>query len=238
MPRADFERGLKICSACKKELPLDSFYKDKQHNDGLSPYCKECYQIRKPWKRYYNLEKTLIYKRERYREDEEFRKKVKEHHSKYIHSEEGHKRVLEIQKSQNRKRVLNGKQKEWMKNKRQSDPSFAMSQRFRARLGQCVRKQGWGSEEILGCSWEQFKSYLESKFQPGMTWENRDQWDIDHIIPVSYFRKVNGDMRICFHYMNLQPLWKEENRNKKKCKVPENYLERIEGIKSYMNSFN
>lgn len=27
--KADFEKGTKICCRCKKELPLDMFYKDK-----------------------------------------------------------------------------------------------------------------------------------------------------------------------------------------------------------------
>lgn len=112
---------------------------------------------------------------------------------------------------------------------------FAISQRYRARLNNCFKKNGISSVEILGCSWKDFKIYLESKFLPGMSWDNRNEWDIDHIIPVSYFKKSGYDMRICFYYLNLQPLWKEENRNKKRNSIPENYLERIEGIKSYIN---
>lgn len=40
--KADFEKGTKICCSCKKELPLDMFYKDKSSNDGLSYCCKNC----------------------------------------------------------------------------------------------------------------------------------------------------------------------------------------------------
>ena len=40
--KADFEKGTKICSKCKKELPLENFWKSKSTNDGLVTYCKKC----------------------------------------------------------------------------------------------------------------------------------------------------------------------------------------------------
>lgn len=43
--KADFEKGTKICSRCRKELPLDMFRKDKNKSDGLKIYCKECSSI-------------------------------------------------------------------------------------------------------------------------------------------------------------------------------------------------
>lgn len=60
--------------------------------------------------------------------------------------------------------------------------------------------------KYLGCDYEFLKNYIENKFQPNMTWDNYGEWEIDHIIPVS----KNGS----FHYTNLQPLWKIDNRKK------------------------
>lgn len=40
--KADFEKGTKICSRCRKELPLNMFGKNKNMNDGMQAYCKEC----------------------------------------------------------------------------------------------------------------------------------------------------------------------------------------------------
>lgn len=40
--KADFEKGTKVCSRCKKELPLDMFCKNKSTSDGLNLYCKKC----------------------------------------------------------------------------------------------------------------------------------------------------------------------------------------------------
>jgi hypothetical protein len=36
---------LKKCCTCKKALPLDSFYKNKAHKDGLQGDCKNCRKI-------------------------------------------------------------------------------------------------------------------------------------------------------------------------------------------------
>lgn len=50
--KADFEKGTKICSRCRKELPISCFYKNKSESDGLSNYCKECGRIAtKQWYR-------------------------------------------------------------------------------------------------------------------------------------------------------------------------------------------
>ena len=40
--KADFEKGTKICSRCKKELPIEMFNKSRGMNDGLQFYCKAC----------------------------------------------------------------------------------------------------------------------------------------------------------------------------------------------------
>lgn len=56
--KADFENGTKICSRCKKELPLENFWKSKSTNDGLVTYCKKC--CCKYGKEYYEKNRTKI----------------------------------------------------------------------------------------------------------------------------------------------------------------------------------
>lgn len=60
--------------------------------------------------------------------------------------------------------------------------------------------------------------HLESKFRPGMTWENRGKkgWHIDHIKPLSAFDLTDpGQVSDACHYTNLQPLWWKENLDKR-----------------------
>jgi len=69
----------------------------------------------------------------------------------------------------------------------------------------------------LGCSVEFLKQYLESKFLPGMTWENwaKRGWHIDHITPLDTFDLTNREQFLqCCHYTNLQPLWWRDNLSK------------------------
>jgi hypothetical protein len=71
--------------------------------------------------------------------------------------------------------------------------------------------------KLLGCSSEELKNHLESKFRPGMTWKNRSPkgWHIDHIEPLATFDLTDPAQlaRAC-HYTNLQPLWAVENLSK------------------------
>jgi hypothetical protein len=62
------------------------------------------------------------------------------------------------------------------------------------------------NSELLGCSLERLKAHLESLFQPGMTWENYGQWQIDHVYPLSKSKSLEH-LETLFHYSNLQPLW-------------------------------
>jgi Recombination endonuclease VII len=34
--------GRKVCSACRRDLPLSDFHSDKTHKDGLSNQCRDC----------------------------------------------------------------------------------------------------------------------------------------------------------------------------------------------------
>jgi hypothetical protein len=67
--------------------------------------------------------------------------------------------------------------------------------------------------EIIGCFPKELKEHLEKQFSNGMTWENRNEWHIDHIIPLSSANSEEEVYKLC-HYTNLQPLWKEDNLKK------------------------
>lgn len=73
--------------------------------------------------------------------------------------------------------------------------------------------------ELLGCSIPNFIIYLESTFEPGMSWElfHSGEIQLDHIIPVALFdmSKASHQKR-CFHFSNHQLLWKADNQTKGK----------------------
>jgi hypothetical protein len=88
------------------------------------------------------------------------------------------------------------------------------------------------TQDILGCSFENFKLHLESKFQTWMNWDNygnpkdgifelNKSWDIDHIIPISS-AKTKEDIIRLNHYTNLQPLCSLTNRRIKRNKITNN----------------
>jgi hypothetical protein len=78
-------------------------------------------------------------------------------------------------------------------------------------------KKNHSTMEITGCSKEELIEHLESQFSDGMTWENwsLNGWHIDHIRPVSSFDLSDpAQVKECFHYSNLQPLWAIDNLKK------------------------
>ena len=66
--------------------------------------------------------------------------------------------------------------------------------------------------ELIGCSVNFLKKYIEDQFEDGMTWENHGLWHIDHRKPCSSFNLTKEQQqKECFHYTNLQPLWAKDN---------------------------
>lgn len=110
---------------------------------------------------------------------------------------------------------------DYVRNRRRNDPSFKIASILRSRLGAVLRraktKKYDNTFKLLGCRIEFFIEYLESKFQPGMNWENHGKfgWHIDHIIPCSKFDLIDPEeQKKCFHYTNMQPLWAKDNLTK------------------------
>jgi hypothetical protein len=70
------------------------------------------------------------------------------------------------------------------------------------------------TQEILGCSFEDFKLHLESQFDENMNWENQGSyWHMDHIIPISSAETKEEVYRLN-HYTNFQPLYWLDNLKK------------------------
>ena len=110
-----------------------------------------------------------------------------------------------------------------------TDELFRLKQNIRNLVKYSLKNKGVKKESktinILGCSFEEFKNYLESKFENWMTWENYGKyngkpkfgWDIDHIIPMSSGKDEKTILALN-QYTNLQPLCSYINRVTKKDK--------------------
>ena len=88
---------------------------------------------------------------------------------------------------------------------------------LRSRLNKAIKKDYKIGSAVrdLGCSIEELKKHLESKFKPGMSWDNYGQWHIDHVKPLSKFDLINyNELKKACHYSNLQPMWAKDNLSK------------------------
>jgi len=106
-----------------------------------------------------------------------------------------------------------------MREKYRTNLQHKLSLRLRGRLNEALRKNTRNGSAVrdLGCSLDELKSYLENRFQEGMSWDNwtKNGWHIDHIIPISKFDlSIPEEVKKACHYTNLQPMWADENIRK------------------------
>jgi hypothetical protein len=109
------------------------------------------------------------------------------------------------------------KQADYIRRLRQTDPQYRLANLLRTRLHHALKgsRKSARTLELLGCSIEHLVKHLESKFQPGMSWENQGAWHVDHIRPMASFDLTDPEQqRQACHWTNLQPLWAADNFRK------------------------
>lgn len=106
----------------------------------------------------------------------------------------------------------------YIKSRLENDPFFKLKFNIRSLIRNSLKRKftekSKKTNEILGCSYEEFKLHLESKFDGNMNWENQGSyWHMDHIIPISS-AETEEDVYRLNHYTNFQPLYWEDNLKK------------------------
>lgn len=67
--------------------------------------------------------------------------------------------------------------------------------------------------ELIGCSHLHYMVHLSRQFAKGMNFENKCDWEVDHIIPVSSAKTIE-EIQVLSKFTNLRPLWRKDNRQK------------------------
>lgn len=201
---------------CEEQKTLKDFYIKNKKTERYDITCKEC---RKTGARQWhqdNRDKSIENKKKWHSNNrDEALSKMRANYQKRM--EENPEREKEDRKrwnQMNRDRI----------NKRfneryETNINFKLSQNLRTGCRRIVRngcKKHCKTMDLLDCSVEFVREWLESQFTEDMTWDNHGSyWQIDHFVPVAYFDLTKLEEQIkCFHWTNLQPLEKKRNRDK------------------------
>lgn len=190
----------KVCSKCFSEKDVSCFVR------GVCKACKSKYL-----KRYkeLNIDKLKAL-------NKKYNKANKNKLKKYCN--ENKPKIREAERKYYKKRIV-------------EDNLFKLRKRTRSLIIKSIKNKKFkkenSTEVMLGCSFDEFKLYLESKFESWMDWDNHGKyngqanfgWDIDHIIPL-ILAETEEEIIKLNHYTNLQPLCSYVNRYIKKDIIP------------------
>jgi len=200
---------MKECKNCLTHKEEKDFHKESKSKDGLRTICIVCvkeYQFQwRSSKRSILNQKSKEYQETHKEEKKEYDKNYRLENIDKINS------YLEDNKD-----MINKRSNIYSKNKRKVDINFKISQSIRNRIGKFLnRDKSYSSVTELGCSINELRNHLESKFLDNMSWDNYGKWHIDHISPLSKFDLTKPDeFKKACHYSNLQPLWALDNIKK------------------------
>jgi hypothetical protein len=187
----------KICSKCNEEKEVCEFYKNKDRFDGKRPECKVC-----------SNKQSILY-------NQKNKEKVDKIKQKYVDNNK--EKVKKSKKDWFNKNP--NYQNEWVHIKSNTDVLFKLKKNMRSRLWLFVKNRNVTKKnktfDIVGCSPQFLKEYLQNQFTKEMSWDNHGLfgWHIDHIIPLSSANTEEEMYELC-HYTNLQPLWAGDNLKK------------------------
>ena len=194
------ENYLKRCYKCGIKKPLTEFYQNKLRSDGVNSACGICAcKTSKKW-RLKNKGKLREQRQRKYRENpDKHRMESKRWADKNPNKVTAQKRRYREEKSKDITWKLNDN----------------MSSNIRSSLKRNKGGNHW--ESLVGYTVDDLKKHIEKLFVDGMSWENREDWHIDHVIPKSVFNFENPehiDFKRCWALDNLQPMWAKENYSK------------------------
>lgn len=196
---------MKRCSKCGIEKDEKEFYKNNRAKDKLCIWCKECDKAHK----HDNLDKIRTYCHNN-------AERIRAVRQSYWRTNSNKMR----QYRQHNATTINTSRKQ----RRDNDYGYRMSCVLRSRLYKALFgnfKHGSAVRD-LGCSRKEFDAWIESQFQPGMTWANYGtEWQIDHIIPFKFIDETQySHQRVVCHYKNLRPMWKADNLSRTYDDIP------------------
>jgi hypothetical protein len=226
---------MRVCETCNIEKDETDFYGGRKH-------CKKCNRAKyneKVKNNHYqsiglkvcnlcNLEKETT----EFRVHKSYCKKCenkKTYDSRKDTQYLKNKEYLKIYHKENKDKI-NERLRSYKKNRKETDVIYKCSIILSQIVNNSLRLSGYekesASKDIIGLSKFDFRSYIESKFESWMSWENYGLyngelnygWDIDHIIPLSS-AKSEGEVIKLNHYTNLQPLCSYTNRYIKSDKI-------------------
>ena len=191
-------KTVKFCKRCDTPKPLLDFSKDKCKRDGKRTICKKC---------------DIIYSKKNNYKYKESKKQY------YINNKE---KFTETRQTPHAVAAKKQYDKEYQKVRNfryANDAEYKIVTLLRGRLGLAIRAQRTSKTadtmSLVGCTIDELWDHLKKQFKPWMTVENHGLWEIDHIIPCIKFKLLCPLQQVlCFHFTNLQPLKKEENRSK------------------------
>jgi hypothetical protein len=210
----------KICKECKKEKLLDDFGISKNNSDGHNIRCKECINRLSRDSYLRNIEKQKIRSKIKYEKNKII---LKEKHKIYYQNNKESINKSNKNYRDNNKEKLNNYFRKYDVNKRSTDNVYKIKSNIKRSIRQCITENGYTKKsrtyEILGCSYEDFIIYLDSKFDSWMNWNNYGLyngtpnygWDIDHVIPLASATTEEELIKLN-HFTNLQPLCSYINR--------------------------
>lgn len=221
----------KSCSICRNALPIDKFTKDGTQKDGYSSYCKDCRRekdARLKLEKQDNVKETSITRKLCIHCNVEYDISI------FLPSRKSNDGYLNIcnncrpkktwtkekQKAAEKKYIENNKDKirqKWRNqgqkiNRRVRD---SLNHRISDALTSKNLRKNNKTKELIGCSVEFLKGWIESLFKEGMSWDNYGKWHLDHVKQCcSFDLSDDNQVKQCFWWGNIQPLWAEDNLKK------------------------
>jgi len=198
----------KHCYSCDTYKVLSDFNKETRCWDKLKRTCRCC---------------SINYKQNKRKNDPKYKEREKEYEEKYKNS--GRRREKSQQYYEEKREEIIEKSVKYNKKKYNEDPTFRLVCLHRRRVNKMIKNLKMNKNvaykdsklELLGCSPQELKEWIENQFTKGMSWDKLGIHGIhiDHIRPCASFDlSIEENVSKCFHYTNLQPLWAKDNLSK------------------------
>lgn len=198
----DFEYSSLICKSCNSEK-----YKEENNRpapDAPPKTCSKCEKEQPAIKYRHQSNVCATCEKER----------------TYLWRKKNPEKFKAVCKRYRDKEDYRDKQNKYTRDKYSRDIGYKLKTLYRTRV-RCFIKGGIkkGNEKyqnMLGCSWDTLRDWLESNFLDGMTWENYGTvWHVDHTLPCAIFDfTVEENVKTCFNWSNLAPMFGPENMSK------------------------